>query len=197
MLCSEDYSLRQLREQDLELLLQWRNSDHIRANMYTDHIISTKEHLDWFNRVKDNPAMLYLIFEHRGQPVGLVNFTGIDSTNNRCMWGFYIGESGLPPESGTMMGYLGLNFIFEDKQLRKVSGEVISFNRASRLFFRRLGFTEEGRLRQHALKNGRYVDVILYSILADEWRDVYKSEVEDMLRRIQERTGVTRNVQRI
>jgi RimJ/RimL family protein N-acetyltransferase len=35
--------------------------------------------------------------------------------------------------------------------------------------YRRLGFKEEGRLRQAAFRDGRYADVLLFSLLADEW----------------------------
>ncbi len=34
----------------------------------------------------------------------------------------------------------------------------------------RLGFTEEGRLRDHVFTNGAWRDSILYSVVSHEWR---------------------------
>ena len=35
--------------------------------------------------------------------------------------------------------------------------------------YRKLGFVEEGRLREAEFRRGRYLDVILMSILRPEW----------------------------
>ena len=45
MLRRDDCQLRPVLESDLGLIRQWRNSERIRANMFTDHIISSEEHL--------------------------------------------------------------------------------------------------------------------------------------------------------
>ena len=41
--------LRMLEYRDLDLVLQWRNTDRIRKNMFSDHIISVDEHYQWFS----------------------------------------------------------------------------------------------------------------------------------------------------
>jgi methionyl-tRNA formyltransferase len=174
----DDYNLRKLKKEDLELVLSWRNQERIRSNMYTDHIISPEEHQAWYQRIKSDPNSVYLVFEYQKRPAGLVSFTYIDRLNSKCMWGFYIAETELPRGSGTVMGYLALNHIFEVEKLRKVSGEVLDLNKPSRKFFERLGFSNEGTLRQHVKKNGKYIDVILYSQLANEWTEREKSRVE-------------------
>ncbi len=179
----EDYRLRTLTEQDREQILRWRNSDSIRANMYNDHIISPSEHRTWFDCVTQDDSAIYLLFEYRQRPTGLVYFTDIDRENGKCMWGFYLGDPDAPLGSGTVMGYLSLNRIFEHAKLRKVCGEVLDFNRASRGFFLRLGFVEEGHLRKHILKNDRYVDVIQFGLFADEWRNSHRAAVEEILQR--------------
>ncbi|MYX13286.1 RimJ/RimL family protein N-acetyltransferase [Streptomyces sp. SID8374] len=44
-----------------------------------------------------------------------------------------------------------------------------AFNDASLALYRSLGFTEEGRLRQHEFFAGAHHDVVLLGITADEW----------------------------
>jgi len=47
----EECGLRPIEEGDLATVLEWRNSERIRANMYTDHLISREEHRAGFAKV--------------------------------------------------------------------------------------------------------------------------------------------------
>lgn len=177
----EDYSLRPLIENDLSTVLEWRNSDRIRSNMYTNHVITIEEHHAWFRGTTDDDQSRYLIIEYRGKPVGLSYFTDMDRVNGTCLWGFYVGASDAPRGTGTVLGFLSMNFIFTQQQLRKACGEVLSFNEPSRRLFDRLGFVKEGCRRQHVIKNGLCTDVILFSLLADEWLNTGASSVRDLI----------------
>ena len=177
----DNYRLRPFTEAELSTVLSWRNTERIRANMYTDHIITPEEHRTWFSRIDGDNLSRYDIFECGNRPVGLSCFTEIDRTHGTCTWGFYLGETDLPPGSGTVMGYLAMNLVFAEEGLRKVSGEVLDFNKASRKYFQRLGFTEEGCRRQHILRNGEYVDVVLFSLLVDEWNERQQSKVRELV----------------
>ncbi len=174
------YTLRNLEQDDLELVLRWRNSDHIRKFMYKDNIISFDEHQAWYDRIEMDKTKIYLIFSYKDQPAGLIYFTEINDVDSNCIWGFYLGEHDIPKGSGTVMGYLAMKYIFEQKGIRKVSGEVLGFNEPSRKFFARLGFTEEGIKRKHILRDDKYIDVYLFSLLANEWSEKYKDELENM-----------------
>ncbi len=172
-----DFKLRPVEEADLERLLGWRNLPEIRSFMYTDHVISMEEHRTWFARLSADATRLTWIFERDGKPLGVVNVTDIERSGT-CRWGFYIGDSSAPKGSGLAMGFVALKMLFEERGMRKVSGEVIAFNESSLGFHKRLGFVEEGRLRQHVLRNGRHEDVILFSMLNEEWKR-HKAALEE------------------
>ena len=53
------YSLRQLEEPDLPIILEWRNDESVRKNMYTDHIISIEEHKRWYANLTQRNDQLY------------------------------------------------------------------------------------------------------------------------------------------
>lgn len=164
--------LRPLEEQDLSLVLGWRNSDRVRAMMYTDAILSEVEHQHWFERLQasQQDALCY-IFELHGEPVGVVNFTQFDARRERCTWGFYLGREGLPRGTGTYMGLLALKQAFGKLGILKLCGEVFAFNEASIAYHQRLGFVEEGRFRRHVWKNGKYEDIIYFAkFYNDEWQ---------------------------
>lgn len=40
--------LREMRKEDLPVVLSWRNREVVRHNMYTSHVISEAEHQRWW-----------------------------------------------------------------------------------------------------------------------------------------------------
>ncbi|MBE9250762.1 UDP-4-amino-4,6-dideoxy-N-acetyl-beta-L-altrosamine N-acetyltransferase [Dolichospermum sp. LEGE 00240] len=165
----EDYQLRPLQESDLEMVLSWRNSERVRANMYTDHIISLEEHQTWFKKIKDAPTVDYLICEFQNHPIGLVYFTNIDKNNNKCYWGFYLGETATPLGGGGALGFISMEYIFELVDFRKVCSEVLSFNNKSLKLHKKFSFQEEGCFKKHIYKNLEYQDVICLSLFQEDW----------------------------
>ena len=168
----EGYALRPVEEKDLGIILAWRNSERIRANMYTDHVITLEEHLQWFERIRSKGLARPLLFEISGKPAGIVNINRVDRVNNACHWGFYLGDADAPRGCGTVMGFLGLEHLFENLKIHKVIGEAFAFNQASIAFHEKLGFSREGHFRRHILKNGEYQDILVFGFFADQWPDL-------------------------
>lgn len=163
------YRIRPMMEDDLALVLQWRNSERIRINMYSEEPISWENHCSWFSRIQNKESIQYFIVEYLDKPMGVVNFTEIDHIHNTCNWGFYVGDTETPRGSGTALGFLGLVEAFEHLHIRKVCAEVIAFNEVSLRFHRKLGFTQEGNLIQHIWKNNKYEDIVLFACFSDQW----------------------------
>jgi len=172
MASRSDFRLRPMAESDLQTVLKWRNSEHVRNNMFTDHIISPEEHRAWFEKVSNEKRSLHLIFEYLGRPIGVVNIDQIYRLTNKCVWGFYLGERDLPKGCGSAMGFFALEYLFDRLGFRKVIGEVFTFNADSMRFHKRLGFIEEGRLAKHCLKNGISEDVTTMVILDSDWQRI-------------------------
>lgn len=139
--------------------------------MYSDHSITWDEHLAWFKRLESNKAASILLFSVDGHPLGVINATRIDRHNGTCYWGFYIGEANAPRGSGTAMGYLGLDHLFDTLMIRKVMGEAFAFNEASIAFHKRLGFSQEGHFFRHVLKNGVFQDILSYALFREQWEE--------------------------
>ncbi len=166
-----DGLLRDLQAEDLDMVLKWRNSDRVRLNMFSTHVITEEEHRNWYFNLDYNTCR-YFVFEYQGRPVGLVNFTEIDQNNNRCSWGFYLGETDVPAGTGLLMGYLSMEYVFSVLNIRKVCSQVLGSNNRSINYHYKLGFKEEGRLRKHVFHNGVYVDVIVLALFKNDWERV-------------------------
>lgn len=173
------HRLRDLEEQDLQLVLNWRNSDRLRKVSNSDHIISFEEHQAWFERTKDSANSKGLIFENGKGPLGVVNIMEIDAKNSRCRWGFYLGEEPASRGLGGLMGFLALEYIFEQLQLQKVCAEVLALNVRGVDFHKKMGFVEEGRLVRHIFRDGHWWDVFLMAHFKDVW-DKKKKTLEEI-----------------
>ncbi|AWM18744.1 UDP-4-amino-4,6-dideoxy-N-acetyl-beta-L-altrosamine N-acetyltransferase [Bacillus inaquosorum] len=163
------YSLRTLKEKDLDTVLRWRNDERIRQSMYNDQIITEKQHQQWFKNVNSSKTEHYFIFTIDHTDTGFVSFKDVDHKNNHCYWGFYIGEAQSPKGSGSVMGFLALEWAFQQLEVEKVYGEVLSNNEKSLSYHQSLGFSKEGHFRKHIVRNNNYLDVIRYGLLKEEW----------------------------
>ncbi|WP_027963782.1 UDP-4-amino-4,6-dideoxy-N-acetyl-beta-L-altrosamine N-acetyltransferase [Halalkalibacillus halophilus] len=169
MVSIDEFQLKELTSNDLFLVLRWRNSDRIRSVMYTEKQISWSEHYKWYQKVSADSRLRVWIFYRFAQPLGLVSISNINPEHSRCYWGFYIGDDSAPKGSGTIMGMLALNKIFEEIKLNKVCAEVISTNTGSLSYHKKLGFKEEGLFKNHLRKNNNYVDIIPMAIFSSQW----------------------------
>ena len=62
-----------------------------------------------------------------------------------------------------------VNFGFRELGLHRISSWCIADNTASARVLERLGFQQEGRLRQNEFFKGRRWDTLLYALLRQEW----------------------------
>ncbi|MCG6174530.1 UDP-4-amino-4,6-dideoxy-N-acetyl-beta-L-altrosamine N-acetyltransferase, partial [Anoxybacillus sp. LAT_31] len=58
----ESARLEDMNSSHLEMVLSWRNQEHIRSVMFHDQIISLEEHRKWFDRVKEDQRTIVKIF---------------------------------------------------------------------------------------------------------------------------------------
>lgn len=105
-----------------------------------------------------------------GECIGSCGLYEILDTNRTCKLGISIGDRGYWDKGyGTEAINLVLDYAFRHRNLRRVWLEVHSKNSRALKCYARCGFTEEGRLRQHAWISGEYADFVVMGLLEDEW----------------------------
>jgi UDP-4-amino-4,6-dideoxy-N-acetyl-beta-L-altrosamine N-acetyltransferase len=139
--------LRDLHLNDLSLILEWRNSPKVRKNMYSQHEITIKEHLKWWEKYQKSEDCKYLIYENDSKPSGFVSFNSIDKIHKTAFWAFYSAPAA-QKGTGTKMEVLALDYCFSTLGLNKLYCEVLEFNKAVLGLHKKFGFVEEGFLEQ-------------------------------------------------
>jgi UDP-4-amino-4,6-dideoxy-N-acetyl-beta-L-altrosamine N-acetyltransferase len=162
--------LRPIRPSDSARLLAWRNAAHVSAYMYSDHAIGQAEHDAWFANALTLPDRRYWIIARDGEDVGLANLTRIDSTNRKCDWAYYLGETSTRGQGvGACVEYIVLEQVFGPMGLNKLNCEVFADNEAVWRLHESFGFTREAHFRDHVCTGGAFKDVIGLGILARDW----------------------------
>jgi UDP-4-amino-4,6-dideoxy-N-acetyl-beta-L-altrosamine N-acetyltransferase len=159
--------VRAVTQNDLPMLLNWRNHPDVRRFMFTQHEIRPEEHLNWFERASQDKSRCLLIVEASHEPIGYVQFSNV-CIGGVSDWGFYT-RPNAPRGSGKKLGEAALQHAFEKLQLHKVCGQAIETNEASIRFHHKLGFKQEGMLREHQRIDHSYHAVISFGLLTQEW----------------------------
>ena len=64
-----------------------------------------------------------------------------------------------------------IEYGFNTLNLNRLDLKVNDFNLRAIKCYQKLGFIEEGRMRQSCFRNGEYHDQLIMSILRSEWKD--------------------------
>lgn len=107
--------------------------------------------------------------EPEGEIVGVVGFHKIDWVNRNTSLGYWLSASAQRRGTMTTVVRAVLDHAFYEWELHRVEIDCAPENRRSRAIPERLGFREEGLLREAELVGGRYLDSVVYGMLAEEW----------------------------
>jgi RimJ/RimL family protein N-acetyltransferase len=94
----------------------------------------------------------------------------IEPEHGRAEIGYWIGREYWGNGYATEAAAAVVRYGFGELGLNRIFAFHFSHNPASGRVLQKIGMTHEGRLRQHHVKWGEFVDDEIYAILAEEWR---------------------------
>jgi ribosomal-protein-serine acetyltransferase len=108
---------------------------------------------------------------YRGKLIGSMSLHSVNWADRKAEVGYWIdadwqGRGIVSRSCWTLVSYVFTHYHFNKVEIRSAAG-----NRKSRAVAERLGFRLDGVLRQNQFLNGRYVDIVVYSLLVGEWRE--------------------------
>lgn len=159
--------LRTIEEEDIEFLQQTSNDPRVRTSLAAVEPKTRTQERDWIESLDDNEGVHLLVCVD-GDPVGSISLKPPNE-----VWGVVEVGYMITPEqwdNGYATDALATlcEYVFDERRLNKVYATCYATNPASRQVLEKVGFTEEGLLREEGFVDGEHVDVHRYGLLADE-----------------------------
>ena len=173
MISGRKIRLRAFREDDLKNALAMVNNPTVMQFLQFMRPVSAHQEREWLNATMrgDDPTKVnFAIDSSDGEYMGSVGLMHIDMRNRSAEFGIAIAR----PEDwgrgfGTEAALLVLRYGFEELNLHRIHLRVYDFNARGQKSYEKLGFTLEGRQRQALWRNGAWHDVLMMSILDEEF----------------------------
>ena len=166
---NNDIILRAIEDKDLDLLYNMINDPDIEKNVFGwSFPISKQNQLEWMKTERKDGNIRFVI-EYNNFPVGVVSLSNIDFKNrttnlNIKLLKNYRGK-GIASRSIKIL----IEYVFEELNLNLITASVLEYNKESLLLWEKNGFTREANLRARIFKNGKYNNIVIFSLLRDEY----------------------------
>lgn len=176
MLKGELISFRPIEKDDLEQLLLWRNNSNFRKYFREYRELNMEQQLNWFNEKvnKDDTTLMFAIINNENeQLIGCCGLVYINWVHRHADLSLYIGwdnsyidSKGFAKESCRIL----LNYAFDELCLNKVWTEIYEFDNQKWDLYNKIGFTQDGMLRENYWYNGKWWGSRMISILSSDYR---------------------------
>jgi len=177
MIYGQRIRLRHIEREDLPRFVAWLNDPEVRHGLAMYLPLSQVEEEQWFENVlKRERDEQPLVIEVEGQDgwtmIGNSGFFNIDWRNRSAELGIVIGDKAYWNKGyGTEVMRLLLHHGFTTLNLHRIFLRVFEGNPRAIRAYEKAGFVHEGRMRQAEFRDGKYLDVLLMSVLRPEWQE--------------------------
>lgn len=172
----ERVRLRAAERNDLDKFLEWINDPEVTEGLTLFLPMSSVDEDKWFETAmskpqEEKPLVVDIKDGSDWRLIGNSNFFDFDWIARAAEVGIMIGDKSVWNQGyGTEVMRLLLRHGFGTLNLNRVYLRVYAENKRAIRTYEKVGFVHEGRLRQAQYKNGLYGDVMLMSVLREEWK---------------------------
>jgi len=168
--------LRAIAEEDLDDLHRWANDPDIWYLLAGWHFPSSKTYMQkWFESLQtDTLNQRFAIETADSGLIGTANLADIDWKNNHAFHGMMLGDKDLRGKGyGVDTIMTVMRYAFEELHLERLDGSMIEYNAVSlSIYCKKLGWKEEGRLRNWYFRKNRYWDKVMVGITRKDYFDL-------------------------
>jgi RimJ/RimL family protein N-acetyltransferase len=172
----ETVYLREYRMEDLASIHAWRNLGEITfwtaVYVWPDSPEQTRRFLeDQVNNVDPANRKFAICLKEDDRYLGHIGYEHLDLRQRHTEVGIVIGDPAMLSRGiGTEALDLFLRVCFDELDLHRVGLRVLRSNERAIRCYEKCGFAEEGALREWHHAGGKWHDMVLMGILADEYR---------------------------
>jgi RimJ/RimL family protein N-acetyltransferase len=124
---------------------------------------------DWYVPATAGIDGVEFVIEVDGAPVGRCGMFAEDQFAHAAEVGIALLPEARGQGHGTDALRVLVGFLFTARNLQRLHLETLASNTAALASYRKVGFVQEGVLRNHAFADGDYVDTVIMGLLRDEW----------------------------
>ncbi|EIM08017.1 ribosomal-protein-serine N-acetyltransferase [Planococcus antarcticus DSM 14505] len=171
----EDLSLKIQEMRDAERIFELTDTSRDYLKEWLPWLDFTKELQDTKDFIKAGSSnfvegkSLGAVILYKGEIVGIGGFNNINHANKTAYIGYWLGQEYQGKGIMTRVAKALTDYALTDLKLNKVEIRAAVENHKSRSIPERLGYTEEGTIRQAEWLHDHYVDHMVYGMLAEEW----------------------------
>jgi RimJ/RimL family protein N-acetyltransferase len=158
----------------IPLYSKWHNDPNVRHFARHDMPRTPEEFKRWFEPPSGRgvrEGVFFTIYHKKDQcPIGSIGIHRINWVNRNGFIGGLIGEPdywgiGIVGEAAKLL----INYGFTELNLHKISANILNVNKRSLRAAEKLGFKQEGILREHMYVDGMYADFHQFGLLKRDW----------------------------
>jgi RimJ/RimL family protein N-acetyltransferase len=167
-------NLRAIDATDAGRYCEWLNDAEVTRYLQARYQLARLAEERWIADHGARPGSFcqanYAIETKDGRHIGSVGFHYANPENRKATLGITIGEKSFWSRGyGTDAILTLLRFGFDEMNLNRIDLSVDAENARAIACYRKCGFVEEGRLREHRYRRGVYGDQLWMGILRDEF----------------------------
>lgn len=172
----EDLTIQQLVLDDAEELFKLTDASRAYLREWlpwvdgTTTVDDTLGFIEHTVRGFEEKRSMTLAIRFKGEIVGTAGFNNLDWSNKVAYIGYWLGQEYQGHGIMTRVARTLTDYALTDLEMNRVDIRAAYENKKSRSIPERLGFKEEGQIRQAEWLYDRYVDHVVYGMLASEWR---------------------------
>lgn len=167
--------LREISKDDIKTINKWRNNKNLIDFLGSPfRFVNVETEEEWFNaymRNRSNAVRLAICLIGSSEMVGVIYLTNIDWLNKSAEYSIMIGD-----EANYGKGYalvatqMMITHAFSNLNLYRIWLTVLEDNERAISLYKKVGFKQEGIMRSVIYKCGVYKNMLLMSVLKDEYK---------------------------
>lgn len=173
-----DVCIRKFEKKDIENKIRWINDPLNNTYLHYELPLEKNKTELWLEKTKDRTDRYDAVIEADGNPVGLIGLLSIDFRNKKAEYYIalcernYLGK-GIAAEASRLL----LKYAFSQLNLNRVYLYTETENMKAVKLYERLGFKQEGIIRQDIFSKGIYRDRYVYGITKKDFYGIHNTPI--------------------
>ncbi|MBY6294263.1 GNAT family N-acetyltransferase [Nanohaloarchaea archaeon H01] len=160
-------NLRTIEEEDIDFLTEVNNPNVWEWLGSVSKPQNREQQKQFFENAICSDEEVHLAISKEEEMKGIISLIPKDDATAKI--GLWIAEEFHGNGYGTEASKIVVDYAFGELRYHKVFARSEVDNKGSKRIWEKLGFQEEGELREQSYREGEFQNILVYGVLEDEW----------------------------